>query len=167
MATAALAALGVAGYGRWVSHAPSTGQPAGDAVVVHAGSRERLAHAFDLMDADTAPTLVLIGGAEPWWRRANHLCGQQEPYEIVCPTPDPINTIGEARALSRLVGERGWTSVVVVSSDYHLRRATHLDRRCSGIEVVGSAAASGRPLRSYLPLVAKEMLAMVRAVVVC
>ena len=164
---AAAAVIALVSYGRWVANAPTAEEPTGDAVVVHAGSGERLRHGLELMDDGAAPTLVLIGGAEPYWRRANRLCGQQEPYEIVCPSPEPITTIGEARALAGLAAERQWDNVVTVTSDYHLRRAAYLDESCAGIEVTGSAAPSRRRLPSYLRAVTKEMAAMVQAAAAC
>jgi uncharacterized SAM-binding protein YcdF (DUF218 family) len=149
--------LGV--YGRWVAGAPSAESPAGDAVVVHAGGQgERLRHGLALMDRGAAPTLVVMfGSTTPGARRS---CGQTEPYEVLCPVPDPATTIGEAGVLRDLAGERGWTSVVAVTSDYHLRRAVHLDASCSGIDVIGSAAEPDLGLADRLARVAKEMIAL-------
>ncbi|CAN5350298.1 hypothetical protein BH23ACT9_BH23ACT9_21820 [soil metagenome] len=49
--------------------------------------------------------------------------------------PDPPTTRGEAEAVARLGEEEGWTSVVVVTSDYHARRAGHLLRQCLDADV--------------------------------
>ena len=49
---------------------------------------------------------------------------------MVCFHPAPYSTRGEAEAFSRLAAKRGWQSVVVVSSRYHLVRARMLFERC-------------------------------------
>jgi len=43
--------------------------------------------------------------------------------------PDPYTTRGEARATARLARERGWRSLVVVTSSYHVPRARLIFRR--------------------------------------
>lgn len=162
LALASLAALIL--YANWVGRAASVEDPVGDAVVVHAGERNRARHAFDLMDDGAAPTLVLMLGTER--RSTRDLCGRVEPYEILCPTPEPATTIGEAIALGDLVEERSWTTVIAVTSDYHLRRATYLDRKCSGAEVLGSGAGRGVSRFALILRLAKEMAAMVQAALV-
>lgn len=160
-----LAPLMVYGYGKWIGSVESVHNPNGDAVVVHAGGQgERRQHALVLMRHDAADTLVIMYG-----ERADHagrLCGQVEPYEVLCPAPELETTIGEARAIAELVEERGWTSLITVTSDYHLRRATILDRRCSGIEVIGSAAPSGRSARGYWNQLVTEMAALPQAALI-
>lgn len=150
------------GYGKWVGGVESVHDPQGDAIVVHAGGRgERHEHARNLMSNDAAATLVIMYG-----ERSEHsggLCGQIEPYEVLCPAPEPETTIGEARAIGALAEERGWISLITVTTDYHLRRATMLDRRCSGIDVIGSAAPSGRSGRGYWNQLTIEMAAMPQA----
>ena len=148
-------------YADWIRRAPSVDEPRGDAVVVHAGQRTRLAHALDLMEQGAAPTLVIMFGEDQ--PRSRRLCGRTEPFEVICPTPEASNTIGEATELGRLVEERGWSTVVAVTSDYHLRRATFLDRKCADVDVVGSGAGNGVPRRSVVGRIAREMAAMVQA----
>ncbi|MEM9566206.1 MAG: ElyC/SanA/YdcF family protein, partial [Actinomycetota bacterium] len=92
---------------------------------------ERLPAAIDLMDRGTADVLVLPNGTSPVWAAANELCGDDSlGYEVVCPTPEPITTRGEARAIGHLAIERQWTSLVAVTSTYHLARAELLLSRC-------------------------------------
>ncbi|GAB3624445.1 hypothetical protein GCM10027418_25300 [Mariniluteicoccus endophyticus] len=50
--------------------------------------------------------------------------------EVVCTTPDPLTTRGEARVFAGLARERGWTSVTVVSHRTHLSRSRMLMERC-------------------------------------
>jgi uncharacterized SAM-binding protein YcdF (DUF218 family) len=48
----------------------------------------------------------------------------------VCFDAVPFSTQGEARTIARLARERGWRSVVVVTSRFHVTRAHMLFRRC-------------------------------------
>lgn len=163
----AVAGVLLLGFGLWVAGAPSADEPSGEAVVVHAGGKgERLDHALQLMESDAAPTLVIMRGSARTWPQANRLCGQQDPYEVLCPFPDPDTTIGEALALSDLVDERGWTQVVTVTSDYHLRRAAFLDRRCADVKVTGSAAPTELGPADMTARVIREMAGMVLSVIV-
>lgn len=158
-------ATGLLAYGWWVINAPTTEHPSGDAVMLHAGGRnDRLPHALQLMTDGAAGVLVIMRGDTPTWTAAQQLCGQVDPFEVVCPLPEPDSTIGEARGLRTLAEDRGWSKVVVVTSDYHLRRATLLDRRCSpGLEIQGSASASQLGPWPLLVRTAKEMAGMVQA----
>lgn len=151
-------------YGVWVGRAPSVVAPRGDAVVVHAGGRgERLDHALELMDQGAAPTLVIMFGESRGFRRAYSLCGRTEPFEVICPRPELETTIGEAMMIGELAEGREWTSIVAVTTDYHLRRAAYLDRKCGGVEVSGSAPGSGLGRLSQSRRISKEMLGMVQA----
>jgi uncharacterized SAM-binding protein YcdF (DUF218 family) len=44
--------------------------------------------------------------------------------------PEPYSTRGEARLAARLARARGWDSLVVVTSRFHLFRARKLFERC-------------------------------------
>ena len=159
--------VAIAGLGLFVSviRPPTATDPTGDAVVVHAGGRgERLRRALEMMEAGAAPTLVIMGGSVDNWPAAQRLCGQASPFEVLCPDPVPGTTMGEARALSELVIARGWKSVVAVTSDYHLRRAHFLDRKCSpDLMVYGAAARSELPMLLWLGRIGREMIALVEA----
>ena len=69
------------------------------------------------------------------------LCHRKAPYEVLCVRPKPFSTRGEAETVERLASERGWRRIVVVTSDYHVRRARMLFDRCLGasrVLVVGT-----------------------------
>jgi uncharacterized SAM-binding protein YcdF (DUF218 family) len=68
---------------------------------------------------------------------------------VVCFHPDPYSTRGEAEAFSRLAAKRGWRSVVVVSSRYHLVRARMLFERCYDGQV-STVSANGSLLGRVL-----------------
>lgn len=115
-----------------------------DAVVLFAGGRgERLETAVDLMERNVATVLVIPHGTHPSWPLANALCAGEPGYEVLCPDPDPDTTRGEAQLVGRLAGERGWTRIALVSSTYHLTRASTLLRRCTDAEVDLVAAGHG------------------------
>lgn len=103
-----------------------------DAVVVLAGGRgPRLAKGVELVRRGVAPVLVVSDGWSPTWPEANRLCaGRPAPVAVVCFHPAPYSTRGEAETFARLAERRGWRSVVVVSSRYHLVRARMLFERC-------------------------------------
>jgi len=103
-----------------------------DAVVVLAGGQgPRLAKGLELVRRGVAPVLVVSDGWSPTWPEANRLCaGRPAPVAVACFHPDPYSTRGEAEAFARLAARRGWRSVVVVSSRYHLVRARLLFERC-------------------------------------
>jgi uncharacterized SAM-binding protein YcdF (DUF218 family) len=114
-----------------------------DAVVVLSGARKsRLPKGLELMRAGAAPTLVISDGNAPGWREANRLCGRQAPFRVVCFRPQPYSTHGEAADVARLARRRGWRSLVVVTSRYHVTRSRLLFRRCADADVF---AATARP----------------------
>lgn len=99
-----------------------------DAVVVLAGDGSRIADALRLMREGMAPTLLFVGN--PDTQEGVDLCRSQRSFEVVCLRPQPDSTRQEARATGRYAKARGWKSIVLVSSRYHLLRARLLFRRC-------------------------------------
>jgi len=130
----ALAVVGVAGVLLtlvWFvgpsTHAVETVPPA-DAVVLFAGATERLDTAVELMENGAAPSLVIPNGTDI--EDAEDLCEGDASFEVVCPLTDEVTTAGEARAIGRIAAERGWSSLIAVTSVYHVHRATFLLGRC-------------------------------------
>jgi uncharacterized SAM-binding protein YcdF (DUF218 family) len=121
-----------------------------DAVVVLAGDHLRLGKALELMTRRVAPTLVISDGLAPGWDEANRLCRRGGAgFRVVCFRASPYSTRGEAETVARLAAARGWRSVVVVTSTYHVTRARLLFRRC----VDGQVAVTGATYqRSLIPL---------------
>ncbi len=92
-------------------------------VVLSGGKKHRLEEGLRLWHAGIAPTIVISDGRDPEWDEANRLCGRAR---VRCFKPDPYSTRGEAR----WTAARGWDSVVVVTSTYHVRRTRELFGRC-------------------------------------
>ncbi len=111
-----------------------TGAPRhADAVVVLSGSKYRLPPAEALIRRHVAPVLALSSVAlTPKWKAAVRLCraGSYDGARVLCFTAKPYSTRGEAETVARIARARGWRSVVVVSSTFHLTRARMLFQRC-------------------------------------
>jgi uncharacterized SAM-binding protein YcdF (DUF218 family) len=105
-----------------------------DAVIVLAGARgPRLTRGLALARRGVAPVLVISDAWSPTWVEANRLCaGRPAPAPVLCFHPDPYSTRGEARSVARLAANHHWTSVLVVTSRYHIVRAGIIFDRCFG-----------------------------------
>jgi uncharacterized SAM-binding protein YcdF (DUF218 family) len=139
LASIVLAALAVASVPLFILYDDDPVAKA-DAVMVLAGEKRRLQTGLELVERGVAPVLVISDGLDPRWTRANRLCRFGDPERIVCVRPDPYSTRGEARLAARLARERGWDSLVVVTSRFHLFRARTLFERCfdGRLDLVGS-----------------------------
>jgi uncharacterized SAM-binding protein YcdF (DUF218 family) len=121
---------------------PPTDQPGrADAVVVFAGGDgERLR----LVRDGVAPVLVISDGGQPGSSRARVCRDRPAGLRLVCVSPDPATTRGEARRFASLAEREGWRSLVLVTSTYHVRRASLLLGRCSD----GQVRRVATPLRN-------------------
>ena len=106
----------------------ATTVPRADAVVLFAGATQRLDTAVELMENGVAPSLVIPNGTD--YEYAEDLCEGEATFDVVCPVTDEVTTTGEARAIGRLAGERGWSRLIAVTSVYHVHRASYLLGRC-------------------------------------
>lgn len=115
-----------------------------DAVVVLSGSRLRLPVGFELMRRGDAPMLVISRNDRPTSleRRA---CAGSLGVDTLCVRADPFSTQGEARLIARLARQRGWRTVDVVTSQFHVFRARFMIERCySGrLVMVGAPNPTG------------------------
>jgi uncharacterized SAM-binding protein YcdF (DUF218 family) len=142
---------------------PSATPDRADAVVVFAGGRgERLRTAMRLVREGVAPTLVISNGWDPAWTDANRLCRGWSEAAVLCPTPSPDTTAGESRTVAALAMQRGWRSVALVTSTYHVRRASLLLRRCHQGSVY-AVAARPRLTPSLAAAIAHEWLGLATA----
>lgn len=119
-------------------HNPSRDVPQRtDAIVVLGGmSSERLPVGLALRDQWGIQDLVIVTTGLPANAGSDEFCEAHDgDPQLDCFRPDPLNTRGEALRLRDLAAERGWTSVTVVTSDYHLQRAGTLMKQCIAADV--------------------------------
>jgi uncharacterized SAM-binding protein YcdF (DUF218 family) len=120
-----------------------------DAVVVLAGSESRLPVALDLMEQRVAPELLVSDDTPSDDHARERFCAAaHHPFPVTCRRPDPFSTRGEARMTAELAGARGWDTIVVVTSRFHLFRSRILFRRCTDAGVI----LRGSPEPWYLML---------------
>ena len=120
-----------------------------DAIYVLGGtSYERPLEALDLYKAGWAPTIVLVQQIADWGERwlidqgipvtteleiqIDLLQRMGVPRDAITSVTPRDNTAQEATALLALMNERGWSSVIVVTSRQHTRRAGLSMRRVLG-----------------------------------
>ena len=116
-----------------------------DAVIMLGGaSKDRLPDARKLQQEWGIPVLVLARTGLVGNVAADEVCDNAvfPSSDLVCFTPDPMNTRGEALAISRLIALNHWESVTVVTSNYHVTRAGKLISECTtaDVQMVGAEA---------------------------
>ena len=137
-----------------------------DAVVIFAGGRgERLQLAERLMDDDIAPSLVIPNGNAPEWPAGNRACTEARAYDVHCPQPSPDTTRGEAQTIGDLAEREGWTSVLLVTSTYHVSRAGLFLSRCFDGDVLTVSANPKIGPLTWISRIGHEWLAWSRSVV--
>lgn len=160
--------LGFLALSIWFSTSPDTRDPStfsGDAVVMFVGGRgERLERALEFVHEGSAAVLVIPNGTVAKWPDANELCNDSNlPIEVLCPTPEPDNTRGEAQIIGSIAEDRGWSTILMVTSDYHVNRAAALLDHCFDGQVFTSAAPSDEEFRRRVRRAAHEWLGNVEA----
>ena len=113
---------------------PSVDRPAkADAIVVLGSptAEDRLGAAIRLVDADVSTNLVISLFPEDQPLTRQRYCETARAgLTVTCFRPDPATTRGEAQHVRALAADHGWTSIVVVTSTYHVSRARMLFQRC-------------------------------------
>ena len=135
--------------------AESSAPARADVVVVLSGSKRRLPPALALIRSGVAPVLALSTVQRTkHWPEADRLCATHRyaGARVVCFTAVPYSTRGEARTVARLARERGWRSVVVVTSTFHVTRAHLLFRRCyhGQLAMIGTSSTWWRVPEEWL-----------------
>jgi DUF218 domain len=95
-----------------------------------------------------ASVLVVSDGGYPNAREA-WTCPQEPGIRVVCLTPEATSTKAEAQAFAKLAGRESWRSLVVITSPYHLRRASLNLSQCYRGKLFTMVA---KPLHSEGPL---------------
>jgi uncharacterized SAM-binding protein YcdF (DUF218 family) len=119
--------------------APRRGVEVGDA-------GDRLLTGVDLIREGKAPWLVVSGGRvtfnadDPTPPEATYAAALAQklgvPAEQIVRSEGPRNTAEEAIAMGKIARERGWRSLLLVTSATHLPRATATFRHLSGLKIV-------------------------------
>ena len=115
----ALTIVGIASFEIYLRTGGDSPEPANAVVVLGPGrDGERLERAEALLDEQLADTLVVSMGRGGQRRATDAVCASQPTdFEVICFRADPFTTRGEARAVARLAAARGWTKLLVVTSD--------------------------------------------------
>jgi uncharacterized SAM-binding protein YcdF (DUF218 family) len=128
--------------GRWERVTATRTPRDADAIVSLDGDRpRRLRKAVELAVGGVASTLVIVRAEAV---APELLSPRALPFEVLSAVPDPSSTRGEARAVARLAGERGWRHIVVVTSTYHVPRARLIFRRGLACELTFVSAGCRR-----------------------
>ena len=148
---------------------PATTPPdRADVVLVLAGGMgEREATGVRLARGGVAPIVVFSDGGGPATAWAPRCRLRFDRVRVVCLSPQISSTRGEARAFADLAAREGWHSVALVTSRYHIRRASLLLGRCfpGTIHPVG-AAPNGLDGPELIPLAVHEATAALAALTV-
>jgi uncharacterized SAM-binding protein YcdF (DUF218 family) len=118
---------------------PATGMPARvNAIVVLGGSGNRLDLGEQLAQEGRAPFLVLSRGLG--WIPPGVCGGHVGPAQVICFSPDPSTTQGEAEGAARIAAGHGWRSLALVTTTDQVWRAHLRFQRCYGGKIYGVAA---------------------------
>jgi uncharacterized SAM-binding protein YcdF (DUF218 family) len=156
LAVIAILVIGFTPLVPWLLHGPPNADPLEkcDAVVslsaginqddtLAAGTQDRALHSFALLRAGWAPRLVLTGNesqGESLIRREMNALGLNFPIENSGPV---IDTHDESVTVARLVRERGWRRVILVTHDWHMPRAAAAFEK-AGVDVLRSPCPDSR-----------------------
>jgi uncharacterized SAM-binding protein YcdF (DUF218 family) len=109
---------------------PAQGMPAHvDAIIMFAGSDDRLGTALQLAKEHRAPVLVISRGREGYGAPCPRVTLK---VKLICFDPDPPNTRGEAEFAGRLARQDHWKSLVLVTGRFQVTRARLLMSQCFG-----------------------------------
>lgn len=138
-AVGVIAAVALAAWGTFLLWPRWDGPARADAVVMLAGADDgRHAYAAELIEAGYADTLLVSNPGGNTEKVARRLCsGSTRPAgaEVVCFSPDPRTTWGEAEAVAAVAELRGWERLVVVTNQPHALRAHTWMRNATGLGV--------------------------------
>ncbi len=112
---------------------PTLNQPTNaDAIVVLGpASNARVAEATRLLAAGHSHQLVISGGNERGYPHALALCLHPPAgVTVTCFDPQPGTTRGEGLEVRRLAAARSWSTIIVVTSKFHISRARLIIGRC-------------------------------------
>jgi len=137
-----LGLLGILGWGGDLLVAPDPLPPHADVLVVLSGSdraaQARREEAMRLFREGRTGNLAISAAQVRFWgewvpdlmrRYLEREYGKEQADRAVLCPHNADSTLEEARALRPCLEERGWRSVIVVTSNFHTRRARHIWRQ--------------------------------------
>jgi uncharacterized SAM-binding protein YcdF (DUF218 family) len=127
---------------------PSLGSPTtADAVIVLGGPGDRYNTGARLVRQGLAPVMVASSD-----RNSGGCPGTMDDVPIICFTPDPYSTRGEARYVADLARDKGWSHLIVVTSVGQASRAQLRLERCfdGDVDVVAVRPVGLRVVRDAI-----------------
>lgn len=120
-----------------------------DAIVVFTGGPNRIDRAFDLL-VDGQARRMMISGVAPDVRAADLAAEYDRPIALIdCCVAlgrEAVDTRGNGQEVARWIERRGYRSVRLVTTDWHMRRARfELERSLPGDVSVIADAVPSRP----------------------
>jgi uncharacterized SAM-binding protein YcdF (DUF218 family) len=125
----------------------------------------RLEQAKKLYEQGVAPVVVTVGGGRPGDRTTEAQAGaaylRERGVDDVVAVPEGSDTLDSIRAADRVLEERGWESVTVVTDPWHSLRSRAMARD-AGLEANTSPTRAGPSVRTrgtQLRYIARETAA--------
>ncbi|WP_231514589.1 YdcF family protein [Mycobacterium sp. URHB0044] len=146
--TTLLGLMGTSGYILFTAARSDPLQRA-DAVIVLAGEHDgREDYGIALARDGWAPNVVLSNPYPDDDSVMARACTPSTPrINVICARPSSFTTRGEAEMMQKLAAEKSWTTIIVVTWNYHLPRARLVFRQCFS-SATNVAVMRGVP-RSY------------------
>lgn len=130
--------LGFALFAVTLGEPATTDAPKVDAIVVITGGKGRIEHAISLL-AEGEGKRLLISGADPSVRKVDlvHRLGGKERLFECCVDlgSESVDTRSNAEEARRWLDRRGYRSIRLVTSDWHMRRARYEFNRQLGGDI--------------------------------
>lgn len=122
------------------------GAPRTEAIVVITGGKGRLERAMEMLE-DKKGKRLLIAGADPAVTKGDlaELFGGKRRLLNCCVDlgSESVDTRSNAEEARRWVEKRGYTSIRLVTNDWHMRRATYeFKRQMADVTIVQDAVTS-------------------------
>lgn len=139
-------ALGFILFGVTLARPAPPETPARDAIVVITGGEGRIEHAVEMLGRRKGKRL-LIAGADPSVTKADlvaRLGGRRRLLDCCVDLgSESVDTRSNAEEAKRWLGKRGYRSVWLITSDWHMRRAAYeFHRQLPGFPIVEDAVIS-------------------------
>jgi len=106
-------------------------------------SQDRVLHAMELIQSGYAPRLILPGAEGSWGPTVEGQMRSLGIKALLIDAGPAANTHEEALDVARVLKERGWHRVLLVTNAWHMRRAAAVFKK-AGVDVVRSPCSDSR-----------------------